>query len=628
MADGVVGPGSRPIATVARADDQGGAHRFNVGEPPKPQASREAVLALIVKLLSTKEDFRAKAQEKVDNGVSLHVKGIEIESGVLREALAKAIGKRPAALAPQTAPTAAAAKTPTSSAQGARFEVAAPSAAALAQKALQECETAEPFVKKVKHIGDHAIAILPKPNISTIQGENSVILPGEVFDVIARCHRVQDGRTYLRLRRSEGWISTRSAKNFAKIVIKAAENECSVEPDGCQTVSRCLAGTVLSRVNPDGQHIGLDGQIIPAGAAAMKEPRTFRIIGRAQSILSQPSTSAPAAGGTLQANDEFQADAYCAVLAEGRAYLRLRDGRGWVCERLRHDISRYAVEGVDFPTHQEHHDRRMAVARARKLVGLTGSQGLAMERPKSAVIERMDASLDTASITAAAAEAAKPPPRSTPLKDEAVLLRSDTEIWPKLLGDPRPMRGQMRNALRRLARSYHRKVKECEEDLKEVEKRIEAFARACDGKKTLQTHAETLRKEIAKIEQEWKAAIEKDIPGAGSLPLGKPSSSKGRGTVAPVQVLGEAWHCAVIRAEHDDGEGGKSMVQHFGPLRADTAAASEDLQSLSKAMSNKAGCQEPEPEPEEPEEPATKKRRTAKEAQPATKMGQIAMDAD
>merc|ERR1740130_154917 len=175
-------------------------------------------------------------------------------------------------------------------------------------------------------------------------------------------------------------------------------------------------------------------------------------------------------------------------------------------------------------------------------------------RPKTGVIER---AYDAESIKAAAVQAvqaAKPAPRCTPLKDEAVVLRSDVELWPKLLGAPKPIKGEMRAALRRLSRLYFRKVKECEEDLKEVEDRIESFGRACDGKKVMQGHADVLRKEIGKVEQEWKAAIEKDIAGLDAVAAPKPRSVAVSGiSVAPVQVLGEAWHCAVVRSVQDDG---------------------------------------------------------------------------
>jgi hypothetical protein len=235
-----------------------------------------------------------------------------------------------------------------------------------------------------------------------------------------------------------------------------------------------------------------------------------------------------------------------------------------------------------------------------------------MNRAKSSVVERTSADYDVASIKAAAVEAAKPPPRSTPLKDEAVVLRSDVELWPKLLGAPKPIKGEMRNALRRLGRFYFRKVKECEEDLKEVEERVESYARACDAKKTFQSHAEALRKEITKVEQEWKAAIEKDIPGLDGLPSRKPPSAAGGGTVAPVQVYGQPWHCAVIRTQQDDGEGGKSTVQHFGPLRAENAEAAGDLKLLSEAVLKRSST-------ERPEEPlaSAKKRRIAKETEDA-----------
>ena len=40
--------------------------------------------------------------------------------------------------------------------------------------------------------------------------------------------------------------------------------------------------------------------------------------------------------------------------------------------------------------------------------------------------------------------------------------------------------------------------------MKDVEKHLEGYARACDGKRVMEGHAEALRKEISKIEGDWK----------------------------------------------------------------------------------------------------------------------------
>jgi len=588
-------------ATTTPPSSTGG-KRFVVGEtatPPKP--SRDTILALIVKLIQAKGPaMEQQIKERVKTGQKFNVKGCEVDSGLLSEAL-KQVHKKAAATTstpsaalgqgnsgvpgrPATAGTGATAPPATMNTTS-RWTASAPSAAALAQKALQECETAEPFVRKVRNISQDKVAIFTKPNIfSHAIGEH--IGPGEVVDVIARCSRVQDGRTYLRLRRSEGWVSTRAHQDIWKMILVEAESRSPVEPIGSSTTFQSRAAQVLSRIDASGSGVDTDGRPLQ-GVPALNQPRTFRVAGgRGQSILSHPSVSASTCG-TLQAWDEFQADAVCVVHMEGRAYLRIQGNRGWMCERTRSDISRYAVEPVGFSVpHDDHRPTRPAVPR--KMIGLSGDHSARPHHTKTSVIERTTLEQDGESIKAAVAAAAKPSPRCTPLKDECVVLRSDKELWPKQLGEPRPIKHEMRVALRRASRVYFRKVKECEDDLKEVEERVASFARACDGKKILQGHADALRKEITKIEEEWKAAIEKDIAGLDALPLAKKSRKSGSGIVAPVQVLGEAWHCAMIRTEQISNDSGKTFVQHFGPLRAEAAVASEDLKALSEAVSKRA----------------------------------------
>lgn len=67
--------------------------------------------------------------------------------------------------------------------------------------------------------------------------------------------------------------------------------------------------------------------------------------------------------------------------------------------------------------------------------------------------------------------------------DDAVVFRSDTELWPPELQPPKPMKRHLRLQLRRLYRDHGCRVKECLEDLKEVKAKAESFTRSCAAQK-------------------------------------------------------------------------------------------------------------------------------------------------
>jgi len=63
-------------------------------------------------------------------------------------------------------------------------------------------------------------------------------------------------------------------------------------------------------------------------------------------VLGAPSAAELMATGhkvVLQMKQEFWADAVVFKPGEGRAYVRLRNGRGWVSERSRTDLRRFAI---------------------------------------------------------------------------------------------------------------------------------------------------------------------------------------------------------------------------------------------------------------------------------------------
>merc|ERR1719453_104539 len=110
-----------------------------------------------------------------------------------------------------------------------RWTAATPSQEALVQRSQQEQDNAEAFICKVRNTSDKKVATLVKADVLG-RPTGRHIEPGESFDVVARCHRQQDGRAYLRLGESlGGWVSTRSRKEYWKVVL-AAETAEQLEP--------------------------------------------------------------------------------------------------------------------------------------------------------------------------------------------------------------------------------------------------------------------------------------------------------------------------------------------------------------------------------------------------------------
>lgn len=339
---------STPLSSV-EAGNQGG----------KP-GQGELLLNLMVKLLRDKgQPAVAQLQQKIKSGEGLVVKGVKVDIDIMKQALnevgagaakpptqqSSLFGRAGTIVASVQKPAAGSSGAST----GARWCAGPPSAIALAQKAIQECETAEPFARKVANVSDNRIVILTKPNVlSHPTGE--FLAPREVAEVIARCARVQDGRTYLRLKRSSGWVSTRSCRDIWKLVLKSADDDSTLEPTGCPTSFESRAAQVLQRVDQEGRRLDSEGNEIIGGRVVTQEIRSFRAVGmRSLPVFVQPS-SAAAKSGNIQGREEFVANAVCLVAEDGRAYLRLQDGTGWVCERSQNDFSRYAIEPADHPS--------------------------------------------------------------------------------------------------------------------------------------------------------------------------------------------------------------------------------------------------------------------------------------
>merc|ERR1719183_151964 len=121
---------------------------------------------------------------------------------------------------------------------------------------------------------------------------------------------------------------------------------------------------------------------------------------------------------------------------------------------------------------------------------------------------------------------------------------------------------------------------ESEEELQKLAKQSQMKAQASEERKVLETRVEVLRKEVTKTQGEFVAlsCLLQDAPAASVSNMSTPTD--GPGSVTPVVVLGQTWHCAVLRVDEEDNKGSKVVRHHLGPLRSDADSAARDLQLL------------------------------------------------
>eukprot|EP00435_Cladocopium_sp_Y103_P039685 s104_g10.t1 len=165
---------------------------------------------------------------------------------------------------------------------GKRWEPTEASPAALAAKALAECEEAEPYNERVRVVGNQKVQVLPKP-------DNNLPVTGDSLDVnqwAETCARVvnrKDGRVYVRLRHINGWISSRSRKDFSKVVLEV-ESGKELEPASTQVISRSRVARLMPLMTQEGKFL------IDKKDAA---PRRFRTTIMVQILPTPDSTGHP-----------------------------------------------------------------------------------------------------------------------------------------------------------------------------------------------------------------------------------------------------------------------------------------------------------------------------------------------
>eukprot|EP00927_Polykrikos_kofoidii_P024637 TRINITY_DN22368_c0_g1_i1.p1 TRINITY_DN22368_c0_g1~~TRINITY_DN22368_c0_g1_i1.p1 ORF type:complete len:645 (-),score=111.98 TRINITY_DN22368_c0_g1_i1:183-2021(-) len=586
--------------------------------------TRDRLVELIVKLMVQRgPTMVAEVERRASVGKSIRIKDFDVDSAALTEALGryKSASSGQTACASQTGSSIASATTTVRPANSSASGVTNPpgsapiggasrwtpptSTASLATLAVSECENAEPFCRKIRVDGGNKVAVLSKANVqSNPTGE--YLSNGEQVEVIARAVSHRDGRVYLRLNRKLGWVSTRSRKDFSRVVITAVETEggtkSPIEPPSITAALSSRAAQLLRPVDESGKDASPAAPpeassatvAAAASAAAVREPVKFRVAGGRCQILSAASM----AGGTtcalavLPPKEEFIANGAYLNAAEGRVYLRLADGRGWVCERLRADFTKCGVLPADMTVlgADDFHEVGEIVggggiARSSRLD--VGSKILVVERPT-------EQNSDSSFAAAPAGGAADVASAQVPAPPALVVFRSDSELWPKPLGDPRPISGATRLNLRRVFRQFGKVLRENEDDIREATRRADSYTRSCETSKSLRAHAETLQKESAKMQKAWVKAVEEALTleeKPAELRADSDDGPNDRKDVVPLQIQGSRWYCATVRPLGEDGEvaGADDKTTRFlGPVRRSSAEAVDDVASIRNRLAVKA----------------------------------------
>lgn len=220
---------------------------------------KERLVHLIATLLSQRGDSMvAELEKKVATGQSLTVKGIQVDTGVLSEALAKhkaasmsdSAAELPPKSPPKVAPSSPAKKSSARwavpSAGGvARWTPGVASASLLTAKALSECDMAEPFACSARVSTGAKVVVFTRPDIQSERLGKQMLTDSSPVEVVARFLSQSDGRVYLRLKAEKGWATTRSLEDLEVVLLTSEEGQPPLDPDKFRQKLRSPASEVL-----------------------------------------------------------------------------------------------------------------------------------------------------------------------------------------------------------------------------------------------------------------------------------------------------------------------------------------------------------------------------------------------
>jgi len=477
-----------------------------------------------------------------------------------------------------------------------RFAPDSTATVALASQAINECDDATPFSCVVKVVGEHKVGVLAKPDVKCSPDEH--ISPGSTANVIARTVSKRDGRVYLRLKLS-GWITTRSRKHIAKVVLLAVDDSVALEPPDAVAALSSRAAAVVPSLDAFGSTLQHSGD---SGA---RKPTMFRTLLRTP-ILDSPSfLGGTVAGASVCSKEEFMVSGAYVHPSDGRAYLRLQDGRGWVCERVRYEFSRHTVQMASLSNSSRagggHVEDAAPRDPGRKRVEDVAPRDPGRKRvedvaPRDPGRKKVDGSKKIVVVTRepdpeaeTEMEAAVTPVLASSDNPEvdAVVFRSDKDLWPEGTV-PRPLVRSARAKLRGLHDVYGIRLRECHQDLSDVEEKAATFVRLCPSKQQLLDYAAEIKKEIHDANKEWSAKVHELCAAleGGNATTDQPEESVNCDSFIPVQVRGDRWYCASLPTtcsqEVADGE---RLRRHLGPLRATADEALQDVRNMRQRLS-------------------------------------------
>lgn len=464
-----------------------------------------------------------------------------------------------------------------------RFAPDSTATVALASQAINECDDATPFSCVVKVVGEHKVGVLAKPDVKCSPDEH--ISPGSTANVIARTVSKRDGRVYLRLKLS-GWITTRSRKHIAKVVLLAVDDSVALEPPDAVAALSSRAAAVVPSLDAFGSTLQHSGD---SGA---RKPTMFRTLLRTP-ILDSPSfLGGTVAGASVCSKEEFMVSGAYVHPSDGRAYLRLQDGRGWVCERVRYEFSRHTVQMASLSNSSRAGGGHVEDAAPRD----PGRKRVEDVAPRDPGRKKVDGSKKIVVVTRepdpeaeTEMEAAVTPVLASSDNPEvdAVVFRSDKDLWPEGTV-PRPLVRSARAKLRGLHDVYGIRLRECHQDLSDVEEKAATFVRLCPSKQQLLDYAAEIKKEIHDANKEWSAKVHELCAAleGGNATTDQPEESVNCDSFIPVQVRGDRWYCASLPTtcsqEVADGE---RLRRHLGPLRATADEALQDVRNMRQRLS-------------------------------------------
>ncbi len=331
--------------------------------------SPERLVQLISALLSKQgSTMVAEVERRIACGEGLHVKGIQVDSNILLEALERH-SARNKPVQPEDGPSEK--EEPRVSARwcpagSSRWTPGQASASLLTSKAISECEQAEPFAASISF--EAPLPVFQRPDM--LEKPLEYLAAGQK-DVVARFLSRREGRVYLRLKAETGWVSTRSCEDltitaltssqaleplkFSSWPLKSAAIQAlplveSSEADvvgppalGQEDDGKDEADGGEGEEEEDGEVEDEEVELEVAQKAKRRPVRQFRILCGRTPILKKPGFMSLSQNGqsTLQKGETFWANGVFWAKSEQRAYLRT--SAGWICERSKNDLWRLAV---------------------------------------------------------------------------------------------------------------------------------------------------------------------------------------------------------------------------------------------------------------------------------------------